>query len=323
MSHITPIVKGMIKCPHCGQHYSLDTHNWCPNCRMTFDAATAVNNSINTSKNRIVVGGRSNGTFDDTWEVKIDTINNCDKSPKEIKVKIDPLVKGKIDYLMEKFKGTEWLAYLIGSEEENQVVDIFIPNQVVNSVNVKDVHCKEFNKLNVIGVIHSHHDMGNSFSHTDDEWINQNHNISLCISKSGIKGHVRWKTPCGSYKIVEARVILNIDSTFDTKEFDEIIKDKIKKETFYPQGRTVYSYDKYYNPSNFTTRSVNNTNPNKDPNNPGSYHFTDNPVIHKNIQNEEEVEITTTDHLDEDDITKIGEQVFDEVLFGLECDMKE
>jgi hypothetical protein len=252
--------------------------------------------------------------FDDAWEVKIDVINSCAKSPEKIKVKIDPIVKNKIDYLMKKFVGTEWLAYLIGESnsenkkaEENKVIDIFIPNQVVNSVNVDDIHCEEFNNLNIIGVIHSHHNMGNDFSSTDDDWINQNHNISLCVSKSGIKGHVRWKTPCGSYKIVEARLVLNFNTNFDKKSFDEEIKEKIKKKNY-----INYVYKNGQNVNGIRSRVVSN-------NNPGNYHFTEKPTLVKNNNDS----INDDEHLTEEDILEVGEDLYKELMKDIEFDIKD
>ena len=303
-------MSGMVKCPKCGSQYDISIHNWCPNCRVTYASASTKywNNMVD----------------DESWEVDIETISSCDKAPDEIKILIDPIVKGKIDYLMKKFVGTEWLAYLIGDgKNKHKVTDIFIPNQTVNSVNVKNVHCNEYNKLNVIGVIHSHHNMGNSFSHTDNEWINQNHDISLCISRSGINGHVRHKLPCGAYKIIDAKVIVNINSSFNTKEFDEIIDKKIKKETF----SSVYIHNNIFN-YNKRKSQLNGTTPKNDPSNPGNYHFTDNPVIRKNITTEvnnfkKELNNISDDHLSDEDIYKIGKEVFNDITIGIECDMKE
>ena len=311
----------MVKCPKCNTQYDIKIHNWCPNCRVTYNAAMSQKWNDGTYCVHT-------GVVEESWEVDIETIESCSKAPSEIIVLIDPIVKGKIDHLMKKFSGTEWLAYLIGDgENKHKVIDIFIPNQTVNSVNVKNVHCNEYNKLNVIGVIHSHHNMGNSFSHTDDEWINQNHNISLCISRSGINGHVRHKLPCGAYKIVDAKVIININSSFDTKEFDEIIDKKIKKETF----KSVYTYRNNSIYNHGTTRQpvpLNGTTPKNDPNKPGNYHFTDNPVIHKNVNTEvnnfgKELDSIIDDHLDDVRVYEIGDDAFGEIIEGIECDLKE
>lgn len=327
----------MVQCYFCGCQYDLDIHNWCPNCRKTYDGSKSYTkkyvtpNTPNTPNTHQIIND-----VNDTWEVKIDVINNCSKSPENIKVKINPIVKSKIDYLMKKFIGTEWLAYLIGEEdregkkaEENKVVDIFLPNQVVNSVNVDNIHCKEFNNINIIGVIHSHHDMGNNFSSTDDEWINQNHNISLCVSKSGIKGHVRWKTPCGSYKIVEAKLVLNFNSNFDKNAFDKEIDEKIKKKTFnqvkYSNCNHPYPYNHVY--TRTRTRNCVNNYPQVSPghagvvdNNPGSYHFTDTPTM---VKKDNQPNFLIDDHISEDEILKAGEDLYDEIIKDLEFNLKD
>ncbi len=281
----------IVKCQSCGANYNIKIHHWCPSCRVVYNGPESFNN-----KHHIV------GVVNDTWEVKIDTINSCSKAPESIEITIDPIAKSKIDYLMSKFERTEWLAYLIGDgKNKYNVIDIFIPNQEVNSVNVDNVKCDEFNSLNVIGVIHSHHNMGNSFSHTDDEWINQNHDISLCISKSGINGHARWKTPCGSYKIVKVKVKLNISFNFDKDEFDKEIKEKIKKKVYNVTQNIING--RYWQPQR------------------NNYHFTNNPVLKKSEKSDEKVIID--DHIDSEEIDDIGDDLYQEVINGLECDMKD
>jgi len=173
---------------------------------------------------------RVNANANVGWDSGITYITNCDKAPENIIVNIDPIVRIKIDSLMEKFPHIEWLAYLIG--EGTHVKDIFIPNQEITTASVDNVFCPEYNTLSSIGVIHSHHGMGNGFSGTDDDWINKNHDISLCISVGGINGQVRWKTPCGSTKIVNAKVVLKYGIDFDKESFFKIADDKIKKKTY-------------------------------------------------------------------------------------------
>jgi hypothetical protein len=161
------------------------------------------------------------------WEVKLDTVSDCGKAPESIEVSIAPLVKVKIERLMERFENIEWLAYLVG--ENTNITDIYIPKQKVSAGSVDDIDSSVCNRLPIIGVIHSHHGMGNGFSGTDNNWINQNNDISLCISKEGINGQMRWKTPCGSLKIVKAVVRLKIDVDYDKEKFEEIIDTNIKK----------------------------------------------------------------------------------------------
>lgn len=180
-------------------------------------------------------------SFEDNWEVKIDTVKNCSKAPENVDVLISQLAKCKIDALMEEYKSVEWLAYLIG--KDMIVEDIFIPEQKITSVTINDVNCPEYNNLSIIGVIHSHNDMGTNFSSTDNDWINQNHNISICISNNSINGQVRWRTPCGSLKIVKARIKQKIDINFNNEEFIKAVKDKIIEKTF--NYKSSYGYESF------------------------------------------------------------------------------
>jgi hypothetical protein len=176
------------------------------------------------------------------WEVELDTVDSCGKAPQFIDVFIGPLAKVKIDRMMELFRNIEWLAYLVG--EGNKVLDIVIPKQKVSSGSVTDIDSSVCNDGSVIGVIHSHHSMGNSFSKTDDDWINQNNDISLCISNNGINGQVRWKTPCGSLMSVKALVKTLIEVDFDVESFDKTVKENIEEKVYvyYHQGYVKKSY---------------------------------------------------------------------------------
>ena len=181
---------------------------------------------------------------DDDWEVKLDVVKECGKVSDNGAsiVWIEPLAKVKIDALMGEYKSQEWLAYLLGTKEDMVVKDIFVPEQAATAARVDDVECAEFNNLSVIGVIHSHHGMGTGFSHTDNTYINQNHDISLVVAHTGIAGQVRSKVPCGALMITEAKVKLklNIDN-FDKEKFLEKAKANIKK--------PIYTFNKPVQPS--------------------------------------------------------------------------
>lgn len=176
------------------------------------------------------------------WDSGLKTISACGKAPSSVNVIISPNAKDKIERLMKKFESIEWLAYLVG--EDNKVDDIYIPPQKVSAGAVTDIDSSICNKIPVIGVIHSHHSMGNGFSSTDNEWINANHNISLCISKSGINGQVRWKTPCGSLMIVPSNVVVDIPTDYDEAEFERQIEENIEEKTYTNVG--FYSNYKNY-----------------------------------------------------------------------------
>ena len=188
----------------------------------------------NTSKIKNTLHNTKTIPTESYWETDIEIIENCGNTPKFIDVFIYPLVKRKINILMDKFDHMEWLAYFIGEKINGfyHLKDIVIPVQDVTSVSVFNIQDPGVPK---IGVIHSHHDMGNKFSHTDDEYINQNNDISLCVSKSGIQGHVRLQTFCGKYVLVEANLIDFVED-FDDKDFiNEFITNiNIKKIEYTP-----------------------------------------------------------------------------------------
>jgi len=230
------------------------------------DACTYCNglpNQIQRRRNTMVVPAittecvkkGAEGQSGDSWEVKIDTITECGKAPAEMIINIDLLAKMKIDALMEKYPNIEWLAYLLGDGTDPlRVVDIFIPKQTVTTTRVDDVECPEFNDMKVIGVIHSHHGMGTGFSGTDHEWINQNHNISLVIAKTGVAGQCRWTTPCGCLKIVSVKVKVTYpDLGFDKEGFIKEGSEQINKKTYNYAGG--YQTGQFYDPqggNNFT-----------------------------------------------------------------------
>jgi hypothetical protein len=173
---------------------------------------------------------------DDDWEVELDIVKECSKVSDNGTsiVWIEPLAKVKIDALMEEYRTQEWLAYLLGDKEDMTIKDIFIPEQTATAARVDDIECSEFNNLSVIGVIHSHHGMGTGFSHTDQTYVNQNHDISLVVAHSGIAGQVRSKVPCGAMMVTDAKIKMcfNVDG-FEKDKFIDKVKNNIKKPTYH------------------------------------------------------------------------------------------
>ena len=249
----------------------------------------------------------------DFWESDVECITECGKAPIDMCVWVHPLAKEKIEALMEEYKNIEWLAYLIGEfGEKIEVTDIFIPNQEISTGSVDNIVCDEYNDINAIGVIHSHHTMGNGFSGTDDKYINQNHNISLCISVSGIKGHVRWETPCGAFKVVDCIVKVKTESLLNKEEFLTGVKEKIKKKTFttvyhggYPGYGDIYSKGGYYSK-------------------PGGYINKLVPANVQNIQNPnaQKFQTSLSDVLTDDEIEELDNEI-EELDFSKEQTISE
>jgi hypothetical protein len=171
----------------------------------------------------------------DSWEVKLDCVTSCSKAPSEKEVKLQPIVKMKIDSLMSKYKNQEWLAYYVGPKDQYIVNDLVIPEQKASSAHVGEVEYSVPEGQCVVGVIHSHHSMFKDFSGTDDAWINQNHNISTVVTHTGSKTRCRVKTPCGSLIIVPGKLKMLYNVEFDETEFIKLAEEKINPPT------TVYS----------------------------------------------------------------------------------
>jgi len=173
------------------------------------------------------------------WEVQLDVVKDCSKGPKKQVVWLGRLAKLKIDLLMKRFKNQEWLAYLLG--DEYRVADIFIPIQRASETFVGNVECEEYNKLRVIGVMHSHHKMQIDFSGHDHDFINSNHNLSLLANMNGnksyqITGQARIQVPCGALYIVPADVKLDLEvDGFDKSAFMEEVDKKVNPPREEPQ----------------------------------------------------------------------------------------
>lgn len=173
-------------------------------------------------------GGKGRGGQNPHWEVELDVVKHCSKGQAKKIVWLGRLAKLKIDILMRKFKNQEWFAYLLG--EDMRVHDIFLPEQRATQTFVGNIECEEYNKMPIIGAMHSHHTMGSTSSGHDHDFVNSNHNISLIAShREGIQGQVRIKVPCGALFITKAEVRLDLEVDFDKKEFMKDVDDKINK----------------------------------------------------------------------------------------------
>jgi hypothetical protein len=186
--------------------------------------------------NSFLYGSKAATAVEEThWESAVSVIESCghEQVKSDGVVYISDLAKAKIQALMGKYKSIEWLAYLVGDGEDKYFVkDIVIPEQKVTSVTVRDIEFANEEGLPIIGVIHSHHSMGSKFSHTDEEYLNQNHDISLCVSHSGIEGKIRVQTPCGCYLVRPASVRIKSSFVFEDKEnFLSSAEEKIKTHT--------------------------------------------------------------------------------------------
>jgi hypothetical protein len=174
---------------------------------------------------------------DGGWDVteQLDCVSACSKAPKKGIVRISAVARKKISLFMKWAGQQEWLAYLKGewvNESVVQVWDIVLPTQDASATLVHNVKVEEYN--GIIGVIHSHHDMGHGseeqpgFSGHDEAFINSNHNVSLLVSTKGIAGHIRVKTPCGAFLRINASVKHMDEVELDEKGLEDQFKGNIQ-----------------------------------------------------------------------------------------------
>jgi hypothetical protein len=194
---------------------------------------------------------------DGGWDVteELDCVTACSKAPEKGLVKISAVARKKISLFMQWSGQREWLCYLKGSWVNDSTIlvnDIVLPNQNASSTLVSNVKVDEYKEI--VGVIHSHHDMGHGseekpgWSGHDEAYINSNHNVSLLVSNKGIAGHIRVKTPCGAFMRIKAAI----------KHMDEVVLDEKKlREEFdgningsnrsYYDGSSTQEFDKCSN----------------------------------------------------------------------------
>lgn len=170
----------------------------------------------------------------DTWEVKLDCVSECSKAPESIDVYLSAISISKMRLFMNWSGRQEWLAYLIGESKDNKIFvnDLLLPKQKASVALVSNVDCENYN--GIVGVIHSHHEMGGAsnpekpgFSGHDENFINGNHDVSLLIAKDGISGHVRIKVACGAFKRVKANIHKMIDDRIDKEQLKKEFEEKI------------------------------------------------------------------------------------------------
>jgi hypothetical protein len=131
---------------------------------------------------------------------------------KEPTVFIEDKARRKVELLMKEYPHQEWLAYLVGDEEEDKmfVHDISVPPHAY-----AQGACAEAEPFNVpkncLGVIHSHHAMGAFHSGTDQDYVDKNYPVSVTVARN--KDNVlsfdadSWRqTPCGRFLTVSCRV---------------------------------------------------------------------------------------------------------------------
>ncbi len=151
----------------------------------------------------------------------------------DINVTIPLLLHVKIDTLTTAMGGKEWLGYLKGLEAKPGqyfVTDVVVVKQTVTSASV---HVDEPLAGNdVIGTVHSHHEMGAFFSQTDDDFIAVNHKVTVVYGKGEYKGQSKVTLPCGATTLREATVTVETPKPRDLDQFVEDAQNLISERVY-------------------------------------------------------------------------------------------
>ena len=211
---------------------------------------------------------------DEYWEVPLpDCVTACSKVEQSVDVFMSKCARIKAMHFMKWAKSREWLAYLMGEKtDEGYVVhDLYLPDQRTSATLVDKVNADKYNEMKIVGVIHSHHDMGAgdedrpSFSGHDAEFINSNHNLSLLAGnkrEGGFKivGIARTTTPCGGLMRIKANVKALSEQP---SEEETALKNEFFEKVF---NRKVEDNNGEVSSYGFDTRN-------------GQYHFTNNKTL--------------------------------------------
>ena len=159
---------------------------------------------------KMEIKGRTDRPFS-AWKSELRTLEKCEigRDP-DLDVYLDSDVHCRIVAMTEAMGSEEWLGYLTGTKyADGYYIDgIRIPKQTVSGASV-DVDEPDMGE-DVIGTVHSHHNMGSFHSGTDNEYLVGNHDLCLVYSNSGkYATKVRVKLPCGHYFVKEVDVIID------------------------------------------------------------------------------------------------------------------
>jgi len=179
-------------------------------------------------------------TTETSWDLEDTTIDKCPSCEEKVHVLISRSTKHKIQAMMDVMGKDEWLGLLIGQKQDENwyISNLYIPKQEVSSVTATK-KAEEDEPDDVLGIIHSHHDMGTFWSGTDEKHANSNFDLSIVVdSDMKTLGTAREKTECG--KLMKKEVDIEYEDEYlDQYEWaNEQKDDKTEK-------KYVSSYSKY------------------------------------------------------------------------------
>ena len=163
-------------------------------------------------------------------------------------------------HIVLKASPNEVLMYMDAEKQGDdtyRVTRVWVPRQVVSetSVEVKDEDASA-----APGVAHSHPFTTShaSFSGTDDEYINRNHDFSILFNGDGeiTEAYMRLTLPCGRKVVMPAEV--EIQDEFEEvakEEAARLLKGKIRRKRYVSPYLSYYGYGYYdYEPDYYWAR---------------------------------------------------------------------
>lgn len=148
----------------------------------------------------------------------------------DVKMTYDCYVK--IQRLLDHFEDVEFGVYLLDEDDDGVIDNIYIPEQEVGPATF-DVEDLTNVPEKTVGVMHSHVNMGAFFSCKDDDYLNDNFDISIVMNrKYEYKCAVRIRTDCGRYAHVNGELVV-------VNDIEKVFGDELSR-----IKRRVYAYSK-------------------------------------------------------------------------------
>ena len=181
------------------------------------------------------------GVQQESWSSGLTTVETCglvhDKDSPKPAIYMSYVVYCSILAMCKHMGTLEWLGYLTGKKGEEgnySVTGVLVPEQEVTGTSVDEIG--EVETSNIIGTVHSHHNMGAFFSGTDNHFIGSNHEVMVVFGGNTTKQQIRRHLPCGAYISLEADLLIFGPNYKGAASFIEHNKDKIKeKKIVYPR----------------------------------------------------------------------------------------
>lgn len=182
-------------------------------------------------------------TAETEWKVDNDVVDKCGACNTDATEKPTVLmafiVYRQILGMMEAMGTDEWLGYLVGKYNNgtHYVSSMIIPVQEVSGTDVEVVAMPRAE--NIIGTVHSHHNMGSFFSSTDVSYVGSNHDVTIVTSKyNKWVSKAKVKLPCDKFYLAEGTVYIDDPGIAEIDQFVEEAKGVIQKKA-YQSSRVV------------------------------------------------------------------------------------